>query len=269
VTKRILIVVKAYPEHSRKHGDVVCTAGLTEDGEWIRLYPIDYTKFRGFHKIQKYTIIDCEVKPAKGEKLGRKDSFRVRDGTIRTFDKGLVKPADWDGRKEWIMPHLSPSIEALREDFTRDRTSLGLIKPSEILEFYSKEDLRTDLHLMVDYQMTIEGAKVPIVTRIPHQFKYRFRCDGCVGEGVHDIQCEDWELLESYRSWGKRYPDPKGLWDKLHDKYFDYMVNKRDLHFFMGTHSQQPSWLIIGLFYPPSVDETPTESSIQSSLNDL
>ena len=43
--KRLLLAVKAYPERSRKHGDVVCTAGITEEGEWIRLYPIDFQEF--------------------------------------------------------------------------------------------------------------------------------------------------------------------------------------------------------------------------------
>jgi hypothetical protein len=98
--------------------------------------------------------------------------------------------------------------------------------------------------------MTIDGKKVPIVTKVPHQFKYTFTCQGCSDGRSHDIQCEDWELLESYRSWGKRYDNPEELWSKLHGKFYDFMV-ARDIHFFMGMHSQYPSWLIIGLFYPP------------------
>ncbi len=40
--KRVLVTVKAYPEKSKKYGEVVCTIGLTEEGEWIRLYPIPF-----------------------------------------------------------------------------------------------------------------------------------------------------------------------------------------------------------------------------------
>lgn len=48
--KRVTIVTKAYPEPSTKHGDVACTAGITEEGEFIRLYPIDMRNFIGKDK---------------------------------------------------------------------------------------------------------------------------------------------------------------------------------------------------------------------------
>jgi hypothetical protein len=35
--KRVLVTVTAYPEKSKKYGQVVCTIGLTEEGDWIRL----------------------------------------------------------------------------------------------------------------------------------------------------------------------------------------------------------------------------------------
>ncbi len=43
--KRVLILVKAEPSPSRKYGSTVCTAGITEDGEFIRLYPIPFSLF--------------------------------------------------------------------------------------------------------------------------------------------------------------------------------------------------------------------------------
>ncbi len=41
-TKRILVTVKTYPTPAAKYTETVCTAGITEDGEWIRIYPIRY-----------------------------------------------------------------------------------------------------------------------------------------------------------------------------------------------------------------------------------
>ena len=40
--RRVLIVVKTYPTPARKSVEVSCTAAVTEDGEWIRLFPIPY-----------------------------------------------------------------------------------------------------------------------------------------------------------------------------------------------------------------------------------
>lgn len=40
--ERILVTVKAYPNPSKKYIETVCVAGVTESGQWIRLYPIPY-----------------------------------------------------------------------------------------------------------------------------------------------------------------------------------------------------------------------------------
>ena len=45
--KRVLLTVKAYPEKSKKYGACVCTAGITDNGDFIRLYPIPFETFRG------------------------------------------------------------------------------------------------------------------------------------------------------------------------------------------------------------------------------
>jgi hypothetical protein len=65
------------------------------------------------------------------------------------------------------------------------------------------------------------------------------------------MQCEDWELFESYRSWGKCYGEPDVLWKKLKGKFYSWMLEKRDLYFVMGMYSQYPTWFIIGIYYPP------------------
>jgi len=49
--KRITVITKAYPEQSKKYGSVACTADITEDAEWIRLYPADMKHFSGKDKI--------------------------------------------------------------------------------------------------------------------------------------------------------------------------------------------------------------------------
>lgn len=41
-TLKILITVKTYPIPSTKYDELVCTAGVTEEGEFIRLYPINF-----------------------------------------------------------------------------------------------------------------------------------------------------------------------------------------------------------------------------------
>ena len=69
------------------------------------------------------------------------------------------------------------------------------------------------------------------------------------------MQCEDWEIFESYRRWGPKYNDPELLWEMIRKRFFTWMTEDRDLNFIMGMHSQYPTWFIIGLYYPPKVEK--------------
>ena len=40
--ERLLVTVKTYPTLSTKYGETVCTAGVREDGSWVRLYPVPF-----------------------------------------------------------------------------------------------------------------------------------------------------------------------------------------------------------------------------------
>lgn len=249
--KRVTIVTKAYPEPSTKHGDVACTAGITEDGEWIRLYPIDMRYFIGKNKISKFDIIEAEVKKDK-DKLGRKESHKVRPDSIRVIDRSLTKPKiDWERRNEVLLSKVTESVQTLKNGYDYDKTSLGLIKPIKLMDFIKTEDLEMYEKNGWSFTINLDGKVIPKVTKIPHIFKYRFKCR-CCGEGEHTMQCEDWELFESYRSWGKRYKDSKKLWEKLKGKYFYWMLKNRDFHLIMGMYSQYPIWFIIGIYYPPN-----------------
>ena len=250
--KRVLVTVKAYPEKSKSYGQVVCTIGLTNEGEWIRLYPIPFNVFSGQDKLKKYDWIEVECKKAE-EKLSRKESYRIRDGSLKIIDRCLSSAGrgtvDWIERNRFILPIVDYSLEDLRAKFDEDRTSIGLIKPAEVKEFYRKGELQIYKDTKI-FQQSLFGASIPEIEEIPHLFGYRFKCHGCQEGKEHSIQCEDWELFESYRSWGKRYGNVEELWEKLQDKYFKYML-KRDLYFYVGTFSQFPTWLIVGLYYPP------------------
>lgn len=60
--KDILILVKTYPEFSRKYTETVCTAGiLAESKELVRLYPVRYRYLTGKYKFSKYQWIKAQI----------------------------------------------------------------------------------------------------------------------------------------------------------------------------------------------------------------
>lgn len=63
---RILILVKTYPVLSNKYAELVCTAGIKEDGSWIRIYPVPFRLLEKEKMYQKYQWIAlnliCRIK---------------------------------------------------------------------------------------------------------------------------------------------------------------------------------------------------------------
>ena len=53
----ILIIVKTYPEISRKYTETVCTAGVLADSKTlVRLYPIRFRYLEGTLQFKKYQL---------------------------------------------------------------------------------------------------------------------------------------------------------------------------------------------------------------------
>jgi len=252
--KRVLVTVKAYPEYSTKYKESVCTAGITDDGEWIRLYPVPFAIFRSKRTFKKYSWIEVDCKPNVKEKLHRKESYKIRPDSIRIVDDSLTKGnRGWDIRDSIVLPMKSSSIKELQEKFAEDKTSLGLIKPTSINALtidkeISKEDLEVSGYIR-NVQMTLEGTAHSRLEKIPHIFKYQFECNESDCSG-HHITCEDWEMFQAWRAYRQKYPTPEILIEKFHDRFFNWMQS-RNLYFYMGTHSLYPTWIIIGLYYPP------------------
>jgi hypothetical protein len=249
--KRILVTVKANPERSKKYGEICCTAGITDQGEWIRIYPIRWSTLA---KIKRYSWIEAEVLPNPGEKLGRKESHKIRENTIRVVNVSLTKaPVDWDARNAVLLPMISRSLEDLRGQFDKDRTSLGLVRPRIVHGFDKTKELDemfTEAVAAKAVQQSLNGDSTPILNPYEHIFKYRWECRNVDCPG-HNTTCEDWELFASFHNWRPKYRSFDELWQMLYDRYYTQLYGGRDLHFYVGTHSLYPVWMIIGLYYPP------------------
>lgn len=63
LTAKVLITVMTYPHPSRGYQELVCTAGVTESGEWIRLYPVDYRYREQHQQFKKYQWIEVVLGP--------------------------------------------------------------------------------------------------------------------------------------------------------------------------------------------------------------
>ena len=50
--QKVLITVTTYPLPSRSYDELVCTAGILENGQWIRIYPVPLQFLIGLRKME-------------------------------------------------------------------------------------------------------------------------------------------------------------------------------------------------------------------------
>lgn len=65
--KKVLITVRTYPVPARKGVEVSCTAGIADDGNWIRLFPLPYRLMADDKKFKKYEWIEVPLKKARND----------------------------------------------------------------------------------------------------------------------------------------------------------------------------------------------------------
>jgi len=261
--KRIYIVAKTYPTISKKYSELVCTAGVLEDGSWIRLYPMPFRKLDFDKKYPKYTWI--QVKAERNKSDFRPETYRPIDLSTIVVEPKPSK-IDWDERRKIVFKNkkIYTNLKELIDKAKSDGTSLAVFKPTKIIDFTVKADERNwdskklinlqELSQQLNFFQTPEEIEeeFKVVRKVPYKFSYKFEDDS--GK-QSTLMIEDWEIGMLYFNCLDRNGDESVAINKISEKYFDKFI-KRDLYFFLGTtkqyHNVAPNpFIIIGVFYPP------------------
>ena len=258
-TKRVLIVVKTYPTPAHKGVEVSCTAGGTQEGEWIRLFPVPFRFLEQEQQFARYQWVDAQVRRARNDL--RPESHNL-EGTSVQIVKHPPPVKAWAARERILSALRRPSlchIEDTRKQY--GHPTLGLFRPARIKRLkveQTESPTWTAGELAILNQARLDlGGNEPKgqLEKIPFEFRYEFECahPGCRG---HNMMCTDWEMGQSYRSWRRTYGNQ---WEaKFRERYERDMINRNDTSFFVGTVHQHPHrWIIVGLFYPPKPADLP------------
>ncbi len=98
----VLITVKTYPLPSETYQELVCTAGVLEDGSFVRLYPIDYRYRPYWQWFKKYQWIQLQA--TKNRKDPRPESYRPVSGTpIEPIGEPIGTENNWAERKRYVL----------------------------------------------------------------------------------------------------------------------------------------------------------------------
>jgi hypothetical protein len=266
--ERVLIAVKTYPTLSRKYGETVCTAGVREDGTWVRIYPVPFRRLDEKEQYSKFDWLEC--------RLARNPSD-PRPETFRPVDENELQPVDhidtagkWRERRRILLKNarVYDRLDELIAGAKANQVSLAVFKPARVTDFIWEEETREwdrdklremrestsqfDLFADNTWRTTFQ-----VIPKLPYSFSYRFQ--DAAGKSS-EMQVLDWEAGALYWNCLKSADgdEPKAL-AKVRQKYFDGFL-KTDLHFFLGTtqqfHFVAPNpWVIIGVFPIPNEDQ--------------
>ena len=249
-SKKVCIVVRTYPMPAHKGVEVSCTAGITDSGKWIRLFPVPYRFLDHDKRFRKYQWIEVAVQKGSDP---RPESYRIFEDTIKITSAPLSTQHNWTARRKLVSPVQAHCLCCLERDRkSKGIPTLGLFKPRIIEKLLIEKDQSPwtpeQLQLLQQGHLFNPGPKTRL-EKVPYQFRYKFQCDedSCNG---HTLICTDWEIGESWRKWSREY---RNKWEeKFRNRYEKEMIEKSDTHFFVGTHRVHPqTWMIVGLFYPP------------------
>ncbi|WP_316896511.1 hypothetical protein [Pseudodesulfovibrio indicus] len=249
--KRILVTVKTYPQPSEKYYETVCTAGISEDGSFIRIYPFPFRSLGEFERFKKYQWIEVDVERNSADP--RPESFKAYPSTLELGE--WISFKKWDQRLDAIFKSERPRNTCeLNKEYGKN-ISLSIVKPRKILDFTYEPDSPQWSPKQQRALSTLWLDRPAIsLEKIPWRFKFKYLCSYAKCPG-HNQTIEDWEVFQLFRNMKKKYQDETVALNKVKDKYLNKLCSPtRDPHFFVGMHNQHRVWMIIGLFSPPKHD---------------
>jgi hypothetical protein len=262
--ERILITVKTYPTLSRKYGETVCTAGVRDNGSWVRIYPVPFRRLEETEQYKKFDWLECDL--VRSQKDPRPESHHAADATQLLPVAHMGTASNWRERRHLLLgkAKVHTRLQPLIEGAKANKLSLAVFKPAQVNDFiWEEEEREWDAGKLAEMRDRANQGEMfaeevwrktfQVIPKLPYSFSYRFEDEA--GK-ASEMQVLDWEAGALYRNClSSCHGDEKAALAKVRQKYFDEFT-KKDLHFFLGTtqefHYRAPNpWVIIGVFPIP------------------
>lgn len=252
----MLVTAKTYPTISSRYNETVCTAGITKDGLFRRLYPICYRSLSKAEKFKKYQWISCEA--IRDLRDPRKESYKLTSSIIPS--NVITTKEQWIYRRSVLLSNVQFDLHKIIKMAydSNEWQSLFMLKPFKIIKFNVIDCSATDsINRKKEILLHKLNIGESLVEDIPYKFSYTFM------DSLHRIstlQLLDWEIYQLTRKLIRVHKHNfQAISKALKNKYFDEIACKRDVYFFLGSNkywhirkSKNP-FMIISVFYPPKL----------------
>jgi hypothetical protein len=234
--ERVLILVKALPHVGQRHGETVCCAGVTLDGQWRRQYPIHFRRLQ--EQFARWSWIEYDwIAPTAEDR--RSESRRVQEHTIQVV-------AEMPKRER--PQFLAPVVTASTAEAAAKGMSLTLVRPLKS-RFYWKAKTAGQIEkerVAYDAAARQQSFLDPVLVAMT-PCPYAFHFDWTDADGKpHKSTCDDWETAATFYRLEKTL-GPEGALAEM-DTIFNERYPAKGMVYAMGTHSRYPNiWLLVGV----------------------
>lgn len=244
-TCRAAIIIKAVPRASKKYGETVCCAGVTQDGTWKRLYPVRFRQLMDESQFRRWDWVTFRYRRPTDDT--RSESCHVFEDTI-TVD-GHLSAAD---RHEFLDRLFVSSAKAAAEQ----GKSLALIRPRNPRFIFKKKKaqaIESERQLFVNAgrQTSFLDTDLETLQPLPYAFAFRFEDE----EGQHTYTCGDWETQATFWKWRQEYGEDRAL-AHLSDRYNQEYSSKGVAFAIGNVLKRQHIWQLLGVVRADRVFQT-------------
>jgi hypothetical protein len=259
---KVLVLCKTYPSPSATYSETSCVAGLTEQGRFIRLFPVPFRLVADEHQFKKWQWIEVRVEKARADH--RPESHRVFVDTLQVLDEPLEA-----GKKGWPMRmallHPAPqfhSYVAMEQARQQTGVTLALLRPRRIARLeikrlkaasWSADELAKLLRWQQQDSLFDEegaGKDVRLLEKLPFDAYYHCEFEENGQVQTQRIKLVDWEVGALYRNLRRQHG--AAGWETPFRQKYEQELPARDLLLLMGTVHRFPSqWLGVSVFAPP------------------
>ena len=226
------------------------------------MYPVDYRYRSPDQKFKKYQWIEVDLFPRGAGNDKRRESRRPDLDSIRLCGERIPSDNNWAKRREIIDRLPCHTLTQLKALYETDKTSLGVVKPTEVIEMeirpVTDEKWKPEWQKLFT-QLTLFGPSQKPLRKIPYTFHYIFKCHD--SDKPHVAMCEDWELGALFLNETARLGSDELAAESVKKKYLGELCGAtKDTRFFMGTHFPYNTWLVLGVFWPPLPPKIPQKT---------
>lgn len=235
-SSRVVILVKALPQPSKKHGETVCCAGVTEAGHWKRLFPVRFRHLEGDSSFSRWDWVRFRYSQPVTDR--RVESCHVHEESIAVDGKLPVRER---------VRLLNPIIVGSAKHAENAGASLALIRPRDtrfIVKRKSLADLAEEREAFrrAASQTKMFDKELAEIEPSPYEFRFKFTDES----GQHDYENGDWETHAMFWQQRKRTTEQEALkWmtQKFNDEY-----PQKGMAFAVGNQAKRPqTWQLLGV----------------------